>query len=231
MVPTQYLRNVVVDARHRDPADADLRAKAGVAAARGHHGRRAFQEPGASRSRSLGTSGSSRGGTFPGGRPRPESSTRASRGSHSGKRRSIARTKWMLERLERSEGLATIYPAMMNSIFAMLAEGGDTTDPLVAREIGSSSDTRLKTRTRCACSRAFRRFGTRRLRWCRSKKRGSIPAHPSLVAAARWLLESDSRARRLAGEESQRGAGRLGIRVSQRFLPRCGRYRVRADGD
>ena len=35
--------------------------------------------------------------------------------------------KWMLERLERSEGLATIYPAMMNSIFALLAEGGDTT--------------------------------------------------------------------------------------------------------
>ena len=42
---------------------------------------------------------------------------------------------WMLERLERSEGLGTIYPAMMNSIFALLALGGDTTDPLVAREI------------------------------------------------------------------------------------------------
>ncbi|MGA2719953.1 MAG: prenyltransferase/squalene oxidase repeat-containing protein, partial [Candidatus Acidiferrales bacterium] len=47
---------------------------------------------------------------------------------------SRART-WMLERLERSEGLGTIYPAMMNSIFALLALGGDTTDPLVAREI------------------------------------------------------------------------------------------------
>src|SRR5579862_1093114 len=33
--------------------------------------------------------------------------------------------KWMLERLERSEGLGTIYPAMMNSIFALLAEGGE----------------------------------------------------------------------------------------------------------
>ena len=29
----------------------------------------------------------------------------------------------MLERLERSEGLGTIYPAMMNSIFALLADG------------------------------------------------------------------------------------------------------------
>src|SRR5271163_2629826 len=36
---------------------------------------------------------------------------------------SLARArKWMLDRLERSEGLATIYPAMMNSIFALLSE-------------------------------------------------------------------------------------------------------------
>src|SRR5579862_5522059 len=37
---------------------------------------------------------------------------------------------WMMERLERSEGLGTIYPAMMNSIFALHAEHGDTSDPL-----------------------------------------------------------------------------------------------------
>src|SRR5579863_7716089 len=48
---------------------------------------------------------------------------------------SRART-WMLERFERSEGLGTIYPAMMNSIFALASEGRDTTDPLLAREIG-----------------------------------------------------------------------------------------------
>src|SRR6202142_286064 len=47
---------------------------------------------------------------------------------------SLART-WMLERLERSEGLGTIYPAMMNSIFALAAENADTSDPLLAREI------------------------------------------------------------------------------------------------
>ena len=44
--------------------------------------------------------------------------------------------KWMLERLERSEGLGTIYPAMMNSIFALLAMDGDVNDPLIVREIG-----------------------------------------------------------------------------------------------
>ena len=67
--------------------------------------------------------------------------------------------KWMLERLERSEGLGTIYPAMMNSIFALLALGGDTTDPLVAREIGFLERYEIEEGERFACSRAFRRLG------------------------------------------------------------------------
>ncbi len=42
---------------------------------------------------------------------------------------------WMLEHLERSEGLAAIYPAMMNSIFALMALGHSPSDPLTARQI------------------------------------------------------------------------------------------------
>src|SRR6202453_4321442 len=49
---------------------------------------------------------------------------------------SIRRARaWMVERFERSDGLGTIYPAMMNSIFALLAESPDLSDPLIAREI------------------------------------------------------------------------------------------------
>ena len=83
--------------------------------------------------------------------------------------------KWMLERLERSEGLGTIYPAMMNSIFALLALGGDTTDPLVDREIRFLERYEIEERMEFACSPAFRPFGTRRLRWFRSRKREWIP--------------------------------------------------------
>ena len=43
---------------------------------------------------------------------------------------------WLLEHLERSDGLGAIYPAMMNSIFALLALGYSPDDPLTAREIG-----------------------------------------------------------------------------------------------
>ena len=98
--------------------------------------------------------------------------------------------KWMLERLERSDGLGTIYPAMMNSIFALLAEGGDTTDPVLAREI-----------------RFLERYeiegdGTLRVQPCISplwdtaiamvslEEAGLDPAHPSLLAASRWLVDN-----------------------------------------
>jgi len=43
--------------------------------------------------------------------------------------------EWLLEHLERTEGLAAIYPAMMNAIFALLALGHSPDDPLTAREI------------------------------------------------------------------------------------------------
>jgi len=46
-----------------------------------------------------------------------------------------AAEKWMLEHLERSEGLAAIYPAMMNSIFALISMGHPPDDPLTARQI------------------------------------------------------------------------------------------------
>ena len=41
--------------------------------------------------------------------------------------------EWMLEHLERSEGLAAIYPAMMNAIFALVALGHSPDDPLIWR--------------------------------------------------------------------------------------------------
>ncbi len=95
---------------------------------------------------------------------------------------------WLLDHLERSEGLAAIYPAMMNSIFALIALGHGPDDPLTAREI-----------------REFSRFeieedDTIRLMPCVSPvwdtciamvalEEAGLPAnHPTLVRAAEWLL-------------------------------------------
>src|SRR5436190_17998672 len=44
--------------------------------------------------------------------------------------------RWMFEHLDRSAGLGAIYPAMMNSVFALLALGYAPDEPVAAREIG-----------------------------------------------------------------------------------------------
>ncbi len=95
---------------------------------------------------------------------------------------------WMLTHLERSEGLAAIYPAMMNSILALIALGYGPDDPLTAREI-----------------REFAKFeieeaGAIRMQPCVSPvwdtciamvalEEAGVPAdHPALVKAADWIL-------------------------------------------
>ncbi len=95
---------------------------------------------------------------------------------------------WVLEHIERTEGLAAIYPAMMNSIFALMALGHGPDDPLTSREI-----------------REFARFeieekDTIRLQPCVSPvwdtciamvalEEAGVPAdHPALVKSADWIL-------------------------------------------
>ena len=95
---------------------------------------------------------------------------------------------WMLKHIERTEGLAAIYPAMMNSILALVALDHGPDDPLTRREI-----------------REFARFeieegDTIRLQPCVSpvwdaciamvalEEAGLPPNHPALVKAADWML-------------------------------------------
>jgi squalene-hopene/tetraprenyl-beta-curcumene cyclase len=95
---------------------------------------------------------------------------------------------WVLEHMERSEGLGTIYPAMMNCIFSLVALGYGPDDPLTCRE-----------------TREFARFEieddeTIRLQPCVSpvwdtaiamvalEEAGVAPDDPALVQAADWIL-------------------------------------------
>jgi len=57
-----------------------------------------------------------------------------------GRKRAVRRAnEWLLEHLERSEGLAAIYPAMMNSIFALIAMDYAPHHPTTARQIDELS--------------------------------------------------------------------------------------------
>ena len=57
-----------------------------------------------------------------------------------GRERAVRRARqWMMDHFERSEGLAAIYPAMMNSIFASMALGYPPDHPVTARQIDEFS--------------------------------------------------------------------------------------------
>src|SRR5271167_4540710 len=97
--------------------------------------------------------------------------------------------KWMFERLERSEGLATILPAMMNSVYAMLAMGSDTTDPLVAREAQFLARYETEEKGQIRMQPCISPVWDTAIAMVSLEEAGLDPAHPSLVAAERWLLD------------------------------------------
>jgi squalene-hopene/tetraprenyl-beta-curcumene cyclase len=100
--------------------------------------------------------------------------------------------KWMMDRLERSEGLGTIYPAMMNSIFALLAETQDVDDPLLHREIKfleryEVEDERGRTLRVQPC---ISPVWDTAIAMVSLEESGLDPSHPALVAAERWVLKN-----------------------------------------
>jgi len=107
------------------------------------------------------------------------------------RRAALAReNKWMRERLERSEGLGTIYPAMMNSIFALLAESGDTTDPLLTREIDFLARYEIEERGTLRVQPCISPLWDTAIAMVSLQEAGLDPAHPSLLAASRWLVRN-----------------------------------------
>jgi squalene-hopene/tetraprenyl-beta-curcumene cyclase len=98
--------------------------------------------------------------------------------------------KWMLEHLERSEGLGTIYPAMMNSIYALLAVNGDPGDPLTAREIGFLDRYEIEEHGAIRVQPCISPVWDTAIAMVSLEEAGVDPAHQSLVKAAGWLLEN-----------------------------------------
>jgi squalene-hopene/tetraprenyl-beta-curcumene cyclase len=96
--------------------------------------------------------------------------------------------KWMCERLERSEGLGTIYPAMMNSIYALLAGSGDTADPLLARETAFLARYEVEEKNTLRVQPCISPLWDTAIAMVSLEEAGIEPEHPALLAAARWLV-------------------------------------------
>jgi squalene-hopene/tetraprenyl-beta-curcumene cyclase len=96
---------------------------------------------------------------------------------------------WLLEHLERSEGLATIYPAMMNEIFALVAMGHGLEDPLTAREYAEFAKFEIEDRESIRLVPCVSPVWDTCIAMVALEEAGLPPDHPSLVQAADWLLE------------------------------------------
>jgi squalene-hopene/tetraprenyl-beta-curcumene cyclase len=95
---------------------------------------------------------------------------------------------WLLEHLERSDGLAGIYPAMMNAIFALVALGHSPDDPLTVREIRQLARFEIEEEDTIRLQPCLSPVWDTAIAMVALEEAGLPPDHPGLVLAADWLL-------------------------------------------
>jgi len=96
--------------------------------------------------------------------------------------------RWVLEHIERTEGLAAIYPAMMNSIFALMAVGLGPDDPLTRREIQEFSRFEIEEANTIRLQPCVSPVWDSCIAMVSLEEAGVAPDHPELVKAAEWIL-------------------------------------------
>ena len=105
------------------------------------------------------------------------------------RRRALREAKnWMLNHIERTEGLAAIYPAMMNSIFALMALGHGPDDPLTWREIKEFSRFEIEEGDTIRVQPCVSPVWDTCIAMVALQEAGLPPDHPALVKAAEWML-------------------------------------------
>ncbi len=106
--------------------------------------------------------------------------------------KALARARqWLIDHLQRSEGLGAIYPAMMNSIFALLALGHPPDDPLTAREIGQLAKFEIEEGDTIRLQPCLSPVWDTAIAMVALEEAGLPPDHPSLIKAARWMLDQE----------------------------------------
>ena len=108
-----------------------------------------------------------------------------------GRDRALRRSsKWMLEHLERSEGLAAIYPAIMNSIFALIALGYSPDHPLTARQIDELSRFEIEDLETVRLQPCVSPVWDTAIAACALREAEVAPTDAGLQRATQWLLQN-----------------------------------------
>jgi squalene-hopene/tetraprenyl-beta-curcumene cyclase len=95
---------------------------------------------------------------------------------------------WLLNHIERTEGLAAIYPAMMNSIFALMALGHGPDDPLTWREIKEFSRFEIEEGDTIRMQPCVSPVWDTCITMIALEEAGLPPDHHALITAAEWIL-------------------------------------------
>lgn len=96
--------------------------------------------------------------------------------------------RWMLEHLDRSDGLAGIYPAIMNSIFALTAQGVPLEDPLTAREMEQLARLEIADGDTIRVQPCVSPVWDTCIAMVSLQEAGLAADNPALLRAADWLL-------------------------------------------
>src|SRR5438093_8721768 len=96
----------------------------------------------------------------------------------------------MFDHFDRSEGLAAIYPAMMNSIFALIALGYSPSHPLTARQIDEFSRFEIEDSETLRLQPCLSPVWDTAIALFALMEANVSPADPGLQKTIRWLLQN-----------------------------------------
>ena len=96
--------------------------------------------------------------------------------------------RWILERLEGSDGLGAIFPPIVNTIIAMSCLGYDAEHPVVRHQIGELEKLEIDDGDTLRIQPCFSPVWDTAMAINALAESGLPPSHPTLLRAAEWLL-------------------------------------------
>jgi len=103
--------------------------------------------------------------------------------------------QWMVERFEGSDGLAAIFPAMLNSVIALKVLGYQPDNPILKREWAELKRLQHETADNLRIEPCFSPVWDSAIVLMCLAESGVSPDHPKLKRAAEWLMEKEIRFR------------------------------------
>jgi squalene-hopene/tetraprenyl-beta-curcumene cyclase len=101
--------------------------------------------------------------------------------------------KWVIERLEQSDGLAAIFPSIMNTVLALVVRGRSLDDPLVRGQLAELEKLEISDGDELRLQPCLSPVWDTSLVLNSLLESGVAPSDPAMQRGARWLLDREVR--------------------------------------